>query len=197
MAGSPVTGSSTSTLRCSSDGWCSSFRRRRSSWPGESISTAASGAGLAYGVLVLLVGLMISVAAPAVRVRAGQLSVETASRVVVYNVWDIVVFGAFFVAAAALRRHPELHRRLILSATVALLGAAVGRPLRSASLSYFLVWLSPLFASMAVDLATSKRLHFVSLLSLAVFAMTFYKVQIVALSPSAQRAGTVLITPLL
>ena len=51
----------------------------------------------------------------------------------------------FACGRGSYRGHPELHKRLILNATVALLGAAVGRVL-PVSFAYLVVWLSPLFS---------------------------------------------------
>jgi hypothetical protein len=152
-------------------------------------------AGIAYGVLVLVVGLAVSVAAPVMRVQAGQLPVERGAMVVLYNLTDILTFGGFFAAAVAYRTRSPLHKRLMLSATVALLGAAVGRVLPGGSVSYLLVWLSPLLVSMAVDLWTRRRLYFVSLLSVAVFVTTFFKVDILSWSPLWSRLGRLLIDP--
>jgi len=151
--------------------------------------------GLVYGTLLFCVGLVISVAAPALAVKAGRLPVERAGLIVLYNLTDILVFGAFFAAAAAYRRQREWHSRLILSATIALTGAAVGRVIPSGSLWYLIVWLAPLAASMAMDLATVKRLHGVSLLSVAVFVGVFFKVAFYSASPVWRVFGKMLIDP--
>jgi len=151
-------------------------------------------AGMLYGVLVLCVGLVVSVAAPVLRVRAEQLPLDAAGLVVLYNLTDMLLFGGFFVAAMAHRGSPELHKRLILSATVALLGAAVGRVLPM-SFAYLVVWLSPLFAVIAVDLSTTRRIHPVPLLSVAVFVIAFFKVDLLALFSLPREVGRVLLTP--
>jgi hypothetical protein len=151
--------------------------------------------GIAYGALLLCVGLAISVAAPALRVRAGQLPVDRAAFVVLYNLTDIVVFGAFFAAAVACRRQRELHKRLILGATVALTGAAVGRVLDSSSVWYLLVWLAPLIASIAIDLATTARVQRVSLASIVVFIVVFFKVDVYSALPISRAVGRALLDP--
>jgi hypothetical protein len=123
------------------------------------------------------------------------MPVARASLVVLYNLTDIFAFSGFFVTAMIYQRTPELHRRLILSATVALLSAAIGRVLTAGSLVYMLVWLSPIFASMAVDLWTKRRLYLVSIVSLAILVLTSFKVQVYSLSPLWQSVGHALIQP--
>lgn len=151
--------------------------------------------GVAYGILVICIGSIVSIATPILHVKSHQMPVERASLVVLYNLTDIFVFSGFFLTALVYQRIPELHRRLILSATVALLSAAIGRVLTAGSLVYMLVWLSPIFASMSVDLWIKRRLYLVSLISLAIFALTSLKVQIYSLSPLWQSVGHALIKP--
>jgi hypothetical protein len=138
--------------------------------------------GAFYGALVFGVGLAVSIAAPALRVRSGVLPERFASLVVLYNLVDILCFGGFFAAALVTRRQPELHKRWILSATIALSGAAVGRVIQDQQL-YRVVWLSPLVASMLIDLLTRRRLHVVSLVSLCALLVVSFKVAIIAMSP--------------
>jgi hypothetical protein len=57
------------------------------------------------------------------------------------------------------------------------------------------VWLSPLFASMLVDLATRRRVHSVSLISLPVFLLDAHKVDLLGLSSSPRELGRMLIAP--
>ena len=117
---------------------------------------------------------------------------RVASLVVLYNLVDIGCFGAFFAAALITRRHQEWHKRWILSAATALLGAAVGRVIQDQWL-YRAVWLSPLVASMVIDLSTRRRVHPVSLISLSVFFVVSFKVDIIAMSPVWATVGRVLL----
>lgn len=151
--------------------------------------------GVAYGILVACIGSLVSFMAPILHVQAHQMPVERASLVVLYNLTDMLVFSGFFAAAIIYRRSPQRHKRLILSATVGLSSAAVGRVLPGGSLVYMLVWLSPLFASMAVDLWIKRRLHPVSLISLPIFVLTSFKVEIFSSSPLWPTVGRALISP--
>lgn len=153
--------------------------------------------GIAYGILLACIGSVISFASPILHVHDRHVPVDLASMSVLYNLTDMVVFSGFFATAIIYRHMPERHKRLILSATVALLGAAVGRVLPGGSLLYLLVWLSPLFASMAVDLWIKRRLHLVSLISLPIFVLDSFKVEIFSHSPLWRSLGRALISPFL
>ena len=154
-------------------------------------------AGMVYGVLVLCVGLFISIAAPVTRVNSGQMPPQVAELVAVYNLTDIVIFGGFFLLSMRYRSVPALHRRLVLCSTIALTGAAVGRVLPSGSLSYSLVWLTPLIFGFAIDLATDRRVHPAFLSSAVVFVAMFHKVQLFSMAPIARTVGHSLIRPFL
>jgi hypothetical protein len=152
--------------------------------------------GAFYGVLVFGVGFAVSIAAPALRVRSGVLPERIASLVVLYNLVDILCFGGFFAAALITRRRSEWHKRWMLGATTALLGAAVGRIIQE-PLLYRAVWLSPLVASMLVDLSTRQRVHLVSVVTLSVLLVASFKVELMAMSPMWAAAGRTLLGLLL
>ena len=151
--------------------------------------------GLVYGGLVFCLGVIVSFASPILHVQAHQMPVERASLTVLYNLTDTLVFGAFFSAAMIHRRRPELHKRLILSATITLTSAAVGRTPFSLHAEYLAVWLLPLFASMAVDVVTQRRVYAISWISLVVFITESYKVELFSLSPISERVGRLFLSP--
>lgn len=151
--------------------------------------------GAVYGLLVLGVGIFVSVAAPVARVHAGQLAPDAGELVVLYNLTDMLVFGAFFMLALRFRARPALHRRLILCATVALTGAAVGRVLPGGSASYAAVWLAPIVLGVAVDIAASRRLHPVFVAGSAAFAFMFFKVGLMSGSPMWRVVGHAIMQP--
>ena len=144
--------------------------------------------GVFYGALVFGIGAAVSVAAPALRVRSGMLPERSASLVVLYNLVDILCFGGFFTAAVVTRRQPELHKRWILCATSALLGAAVGRVIQDEWL-YRAVWVSPLVAMMLIDVSTRQRVHLVSLVGFATLLVVSFKVTLIAMSPMWAAVG--------
>jgi hypothetical protein len=119
--------------------------------------------GIAYGCLVLALGVSVTFAASVVHVAVGEWTTERAARFLALALGDMVLFGGFFGAAVAYRRRPEIHKRLMLLASVALMFAGAGRlwivgeptnvPLLLA------IWYSPVFLGIGYDLVTRRRVH--------------------------------------
>ena len=116
--------------------------------------------GVAYGWLVVAMGLVVGPAASVIHVRAGEWTHDRGAGFLLTTFGDMVLFGACFAAAVAYRHRPEIHKRLMIAATVALLFAAVGRMsfIGSQPLAG-LVWLSPLLIGMVHDKITMGRVH--------------------------------------
>lgn len=116
--------------------------------------------GIGYGVVVFIMGLIAGVAAPVIHLSAGEWTRDRAAGFLLITLGDMTLFGSLFAAAFVYRRKPEIHKRLMVGATVALLFAAVGRmafipgPLLGA-----IVWLSPMFLAMAYDWKQRGRIH--------------------------------------
>jgi hypothetical protein len=132
--------------------------------------------GIVYGCIVLVMGLIVSVAAPVLHVRAGEWDINQAAAFLPTPLGDMVVFGSFFGAAVAYRRKPEVHKRLMLLATVALLFAAAGRmrtiiPVPAA----LAVWLSPLLIAIAYDAISRRRVHAVYWIGLAILTVAPFR----------------------
>jgi hypothetical protein len=125
--------------------------------------------GIAYGCLVLVMGLIVGFAAPILHLSRGEWKSDQAAGFLLITLGDMALFGTFFIAAMVYRRKPEIHKRLLVLATVALLFAAVGRMdfLQSGPL-YLAVWLSPVFVGMAYDAITLRRVHPTYLMGLAI-----------------------------
>jgi len=132
--------------------------------------------GIAYGALVLGIGLVVSFVAPVLHVRAGDWTVDRAAGFMLLPLVDMVLFAGFFGAAIAYRRKPEIHKRLMVAATVALAFAAVARMSFESPVVFLLVWLSPLLAAMAFDVFSRRRIHPVYFISVAVMAGAFVRV---------------------
>jgi hypothetical protein len=137
-------------------------------------------AGMCYGAVVLAVGLYVSIAAPALRVRSGFYPLEVGGVIVLYNLIDMLLYGVFLAAAFVSRNRPDLHKRWIISATAALGGAAIGRVLPGGSLEYLAVWLAPVLALIVLDVAARRRLSAVPLISGALIIVAFFKVPLLA-----------------
>jgi len=150
--------------------------------------------GMLYGAFVFAVGLLVSVGAPVVRVRAAFYPLEVGGIVAIYNLTDILLFGAFLALAFAYRNRPEPHKRWIIAATAALCGAALGRVVPGGTMQYLLLWLSPLLALVAVDLVTRRRVHWVPIVSGALLVVAFFKVPLYA-APVWREVGAALLRP--
>jgi hypothetical protein len=150
--------------------------------------------GMVYGALVFLVGLLVSIGAPALRVRDGEFPLEVGGIVVLYNLTDMLLFGAFLAFAFLYRNRPELHKRWIVAASAALCGAALGRVVPGNSAQYLTLWLAPILAMLAVDVALRRRVHFVPIVSGALLVAAFFKVPLYA-APVWRDVGRALLRP--
>lgn len=146
--------------------------------------------GIAYGIAVLILGFVVGFAVPATYVEAGTWTLDRAASFLATILADMVLFGGFFGAAIAYRGRPEVHKRLMLLAAVALILPGVARlwfiearfaggPNAAALGTLLFVWLVPLFAAMAYDFATARRIHpvywtgvAISVLSIARFPLS-------------------------
>lgn len=151
-------------------------------------------AGIAYGVLVLAVGLVVTFAAPALHVRAGEWTTDRAAGFILLPLVDMVLFAGFFGGAIAYRRRPDIHKRLMLAATVALAFAAVARMSIASPLVFLTVWLCPMFAAMAFDLWTRRDIHPVHFVTVAVMGVAFVRTFYMN-SEGWLRIGRVLLAP--
>jgi len=126
--------------------------------------------GIAYGIAVVILGLVAGFVVPATYVKAGTWPLDRAASFLATIFGDMVLFGGFFGAAIAYRGRPELHKRLMLLAAIALILPGVARlwfieamfaggvSARVLGVLVF-VWLVPLLVAMAYDLATARRIH--------------------------------------
>jgi hypothetical protein len=150
--------------------------------------------GMLYGALVFLVGVMVSILAPALRVRAGNFPIEVGGMVAIYSLADLLLFGAFLACAFAYRSRPDVHKQWVIAATAALGGAAIGRVLKSDSPEYLLTWLAPVLALVAIDLITRRRVRAVPLVSGALIVVAFFKVPLLS-APVWRDVGSALLRP--
>jgi len=128
---------------------------------------------MAYGVLLIGVALATTFAVFQARVAAGHF--DEAARRLFGPVRDMVCFAPFLWAGWIYRRKPEIHKRIMLTATSILLIAAVGRMLflgRPPPMPQFLlVWLAPIYIAMVWDWSTRRLVHPVYLLGIGVMVL--------------------------
>jgi hypothetical protein len=127
--------------------------------------------GIGYGVAVIAVGLTTGFVRAVGYSRNGEF-VE-GSDLLYSAILDMSIFAPFFLSAVALRRRPELHKRLMIVAGTSLLVAAVfrmqflGQP-RNLWLAHT-IWFSPVILTVVADLWKRRSFHpvlFVGLIAL-------------------------------
>jgi len=128
---------------------------------------------IGYGVLVVGAGLLAAFGMFVLRVRAGEVAAAQAA--LLGPLLDMLVFVPVFAAAVYYRRKPELHKRLMIVATTALLIAAVGRmPFLGQPrnlLLVHLIWATPILLAMAHDVWRQRRVHPVYVFGVAVLVL--------------------------
>lgn len=115
--------------------------------------------GIGYAVFLVIVGLATTVNRVAFHFNAGEEAFAKAFLIAPLS--DMIFFPIFFTAAIAYRHKPEIHKRLMLVATVMLTIAAVAR-MTFLPVSYFVfvaVWLSPIYLAMAYDYYRKRIIH--------------------------------------
>jgi MFS family permease len=131
--------------------------------------------GIGYGAAVFVMGVIATFAAPVIHVHNGDWTAERAAGFLILPIGDMILFGGFFGAAVKYRSKPELHKRLIIAATVALAFAAVART-DFAPPIFLLIWMAPMAALAAFDFYSTGRIHAVTAISTGVMALAFVRV---------------------
>ena len=124
---------------------------------------------MAYGLIVICAGLMAISEGFTTRLATGD--VFRAQRWLFGTLRDLVFFAPFLAAGWIYRRYPEIHKRLMIVATVILVLPAVSRmtflgtpvPLWK----FMLVWPVPVYIAMIHDFRTRKLVHPVYVIGIA------------------------------
>ncbi|WP_428099885.1 hypothetical protein [Candidatus Rariloculus sp.] len=126
---------------------------------------------IGYGVVVIAAGLLAAFGMFWIRVRAG--AVAEAQSALISPLLDMIVFTPFFAAAVYFRRVPDVHKRLMIVSTTALLIAAVGRMrfLGGDPWLVYVVWTSPILIAMVRDFVSRRLLHPIYVAGLIVIAL--------------------------
>jgi hypothetical protein len=133
-------------------------------------------AGLYYGLVVLVMGLVVSFVAPVINVTSGRSTFDENARFLILPLGDMLLFGGFFWAGMAYRRDKEWHKRLMLLATTALLFAPAARIGDPSLPLVLLIWLFPLGLAIAYDAFVGRRVHRVYVVGLAVLLIASVRV---------------------
>ena len=132
--------------------------------------------GIGWGALVFVMGTVVTFVAPAHKVASGVWTRDQAASFLILPIGDMLLFGGLFAAAVAYRNRPEVHKRLIVLATIALLFAAAGRLSGENILLFFGLWMLPLVAVLAHDLWSLGRIHRTYVLGSAILLLAFTRV---------------------
>ena len=117
--------------------------------------------------------LMIAVVLTALAIRFSNLhaagEIREAHRSLIISSVDLLLFGGLLIPAVIYRKKPQIHKRLIIVASVVLLGPAVGRmPFLTFPPLILLVLYSPILLGMAFDFATRRKVHAVYIIGLII-----------------------------
>jgi hypothetical protein len=130
------------------------------------------GYGMAYGLLVVVIGVVATLAA--FRTNLANANVGEARAILFVGLTDMLSFAPFLAAAWFYRRRPEIHKRLIVVATCVLLVAPahrmhwfLGGP-PAPAFAVLLIWLAPIYAAMLHDYIARRIVHPVYLLGICV-----------------------------
>jgi hypothetical protein len=156
---------------------------------------AVGRAGIAYAALVFVMGCIVTIAAPVMHVRAGRWTLDAAASFLILPIGDMILFAGLFGAAVFYRAKPEIHKRLIIAATVALAFAAVGR-LNYSLPVFFALWMAPMAAAMAFDVTSTGRVHRTNAVTTAVLAIFFLRVLLME-TPAWKSVGRAILQPFL
>jgi hypothetical protein len=119
--------------------------------------------GIGYGILVFLIGLVVSCALPLHHLDVDDREMGRAARLLLDGWRDMALFAVLFGAAIAYRRRPETYKRLIVLAAVAIILPAASRLVQAyfgfQILIFLLVWWSPVLIAIGYDLLTRRRIH--------------------------------------
>jgi hypothetical protein len=128
--------------------------------------------GIAYGVLVIVVGVFTTMYQYAGRIH--EFGLDASLEYPTWPLIDMAIFAPFFGFAVAYRNKPEIHKRLMIVATTTLLIAAAGRmplPLNWVRL----VWFAPILLGVVYDLFKRHRVHPVYLIGLGVLFISSFR----------------------
>ncbi len=103
--------------------------------------------------------------------------IREAHRSLVISLVDLLLFSGFLIAAIIFRKKPEIHKRLIIVATVVLMGPAVGRMtfLSAFPLILFVLYSSPILFGMAFDFVIRRRVHAVYIVGLVLHLVSMVR----------------------
>ncbi|TVQ04992.1 MAG: hypothetical protein EA359_04790 [Balneolaceae bacterium] len=134
-------------------------------------------AGGTYGFLILALGLAAAFVLPIENIESGLWSIDEAASFLILPLGDMLIFSGFFGAALYYRGKMELHKRLMLVASVMLVFPAVARMFGEENIpGLLLFWLFPIIAGIILDGILNRKVHPAFLVGLAVLLLSVGRV---------------------
>lgn len=132
--------------------------------------------GIAYGIVVLTLGLAVTFVAPILHVLDGKWTLDEAAGFLILPIGDMLMFAGFFSAGIFYRRKRDLHKRLMLLATIALLFAPAARLGGDSLITGLTIWMAPLALAIAYDVVTRRRVEPVLIVGTVVLLVGFARI---------------------
>ncbi len=136
--------------------------------------------GIGYGVIVILVGLLVTFFR--FNIRIDTIGLEESLSTITFPLLDMVIFTPFFAAAVVYRGRPEIHKRLMVVATRTL---RIAPALRVVFLGERLpwnlmlaVWYSPILLGLAYDFWKKRLIHPVYVVGLLVLYISSFRAEL-------------------
>jgi hypothetical protein len=150
-------------------------------------------AGGAYGILILILGIAAAFVLPLGKIADGQWTMDEAASFLILPLGDMVIFSGLFGAALYYRKKNEIHKRLILAASVMLVFPAAARIYGEANIpALMVVWLAPIVAGMILDGILHRKVHPAYLIGFAVLLLSIGRAAIMYTEVWKDFAGSLL-----
>lgn len=136
-------------------------------------------AGGIYGFAILALGLASGFVLPIENIESGLWSMDEAASFLILPLGDMLIFSGFFGAALYYRGKSEVHKRLVLIASVMLVFPAVARMFGGENIpALLLFWLFPIMAGIILDGILHRKAHPAFLVGLTVLLLSVGRVAV-------------------
>ncbi|WP_133468569.1 hypothetical protein [Paraglaciecola marina] len=135
-----------------------------------------------YLIILVIDGLLMTFEGFIIRIEKGE--VENAKLFLLQPLTDMIVFPALVMAAICFRKRVEIHKRLMLIATLMLTIAGIVR-IKFIIIpgGNLLLWLSPVLLSMLYDYHKKKVIHPVYVFGILLFTLMYIRMRLIIHTP--------------
>lgn len=133
--------------------------------------------GIPLMMILVISGLLVTFARFSILVDQGQF--EEAKYFLLQPLTDMILFPALVIAAISFRRKPEIHKRLMLLATVMITVAGIVRIVYiSIPGANLLIWVFPILLAMVYDFYRKRIVHPVYIFGLILFTIVYLRTRL-------------------